>query len=321
MIFRVGYEESTKTSAKSQSRRPVVVYFNSVRQALVASHQLRLLKMEELANEKATASANHRTLKKSSYENVTILCLDRDSDIPSNLVKKRSRDSSKARQKGRPPDSSNRSSPLKYGTVDPSRGVVLVVQPTDYNNEQSPPEPVVNAIGALQQLVARASIEELPVVLVSPRFLAADDNGLPEGKWDQSGYQQSSSYGGFEPPKGPTPWIMRDFSPPVFSWIGLSSLGSHEKFTEYRDEHGDLCLYSGLSLTQSVMHQKRAWHVFLATECIQSSGIPNGKAGPAGKTRYEYLASTKSASGRPTRELLHRVFRKFASFSTSDASD
>jgi hypothetical protein len=208
------------------------------------------------------------------------------------------------------------------GDIDPTKGLVLIVQPTDYNAEYSPPGPSVGTVEALQKLCASAAIEHVPTVVLSPRFLA---NEIPYsgGSWDQSGFQQSAIYGGIEPPRGPTPWVMRDFSPPVFSWVGCAlPLGRTSKF---RDTMGEPSYYSGVSLLQSVMHKGHSWHLFVTKEQLgsdkqqheeQRTAASSTAANSSSKTtkKYQYLASTKSASGRPTRNVLRRIFGEFATY-------
>jgi len=68
-------------------------------------------------------------------------------------------------------------------------------------------------------------VARIPTILISPRLdeqrqLQSRWNGSGNGRGDQSGYQRSSTYGGVEPPIGPTPWLLRDFIPPVYSWVG-----------------------------------------------------------------------------------------------------
>lgn len=241
--------------------RPVVVYFNTIKQALMASHDLQLLRKESVG----------------CYNNVTIMCLcGEEKLIPASMTEKKTK---------------NLANKLSEGIVDPTKGLLLVVQPTDYNNEYRPPGPILGSVEALQQLLARAAIHELATVLVSPRFLA--HTGTPyTGTWDQSGYQQSATFGGIEPPRGPTPWVLRDFTPPVFCWVGQAL--ALPRFIENR---GKRCV--GVSLVQSVMQEGHSWDVFLG----QRQGDRN--------VEYEYLTSTHSAGGRPTRNLLRRLLGEF----------
>jgi hypothetical protein len=217
-----------------------------------------------------------------------IKCLGEECDVPEKM---KFHDTA---QKG---EKAQRKARIRQGTVNPARGIVLIVQPTDFNEEYRPPGPSLGTVEALQKLVARATVEEIPTVLLSPRFATM------EMGWEQSGYQQSSSYGGVEPPRGPTPWVMRDFTPPVFSWIGRAiELPASDVYT-YTDERGYHCRYLGISLYQSFMQEGHSWHLFAVKRRSSSSNL-----------EYEYIASTKSSAGRPTRELLLRVFSEFASY-------
>jgi hypothetical protein len=314
-----GYEKpvtSNSTSTTSSEGRQVAVYFNTIKQALAASHELQLLKRIERHGQ--TEAQYNRGIDSSSstttsyYDNVRVLCLGQNEGIPKDMREQRV-----VGNKKKPMAAS-----LATGEIDPQKGLVLIVQPTDYNAEYRPPGPSVGTVEALQKLVASAAIEHVPTVVLSPRFLA---NEIPYsgGSWDQSGFQQSAIYGGIEPPRGPTPWVMRDFSPPVFSWVGCAlPLGRTSKF---RDAMGEPCYYSGVSLVQSVMYQAHSWHLFATKEQSGSdkqqeqrttASSTAAKSSSSGRTsnRYQYLASTKSASGRPTRDVLRRIFGEFAPY-------
>lgn len=224
--------DDIRTSPQKDTQRPVAVYFNTIKQALMASRELQSLRRAELG-EDCTEGLT------SSYDHVSIQCLG--DKIPKALR----RDRSERRRYGG----------LTQGYVNVTHGFILIVQPTDYNNEYRPPGPAVGSIGSFQQLAAQASIEEVTTVAISPRFLSNKDQF--EG-WDQSGYQQSSTYGGVEPPAGPTPWIMRDFSPPVYCWVGNAVSMRVSRDQEF-DKNGG-CYLSRVALMQTVMgrgHGKR----------------------------------------------------------------
>jgi hypothetical protein len=261
-----GFEERGNTTQQS---RPVIVYFNTIKQSLLASQELQLLKradIPEYNNKKANGK----------YENVTILCLGQGSEIPSHMRL--------AKQPGK-----RRITQIGRGKVDPHRGILLLVQPTDYNDEFQPPGPSIDAVASLQTLVAQATIQELPTVVLSPRFLEATYEKGGAG-WDQSGYQQSATFGGAEPPRGPSPWVMRDFTPPVFCWVA-SALRISPRLLR-RSDISSQQLYSRISLMQSVMDPAHPWHIF----AVRDTGD------------YNYIASTKTSSGRPTRDLMKTVF-------------
>lgn len=297
-----GYEKPSKDKDSPLQGRQVAVYFNTIKQALAASQELQLLKRIE------QEAKNHDDSSGTSYDNVQVLCLGENDGVPKGMNDKSGRDGKKTM-----------AASLTNGVIDPTKGLLLVVQPTDYNAEYRPPGPSVGTVEAFQRLVASAAIAKVPTVVLSPRFLA---NEIPySGSWEQSGYQQSAIYGGLEPPRGPTPWVMRDFSPPVFSWVGRAlSLGRTSD--EFRNVKGDACRYSGVSLMQSVMHQGHSWHLFASQECQkeqQDSQEWSGSTATSTEiirepTNYQYLASTKSASGRPTRNVLRRVFGEFAPY-------
>jgi hypothetical protein len=278
-------------------RRPVVLYFNQIRQALAASYELRVLKKQ------AASEGNGQ-----AYEKVTIVNLGNGATIPEEMTLHR------PRGRGKP-----KHARLAAGKVDPTRGLLLVVQPSDYNDEYRPPGPAIGALESFQKLIARASVEEIPVVCLSPRFLANDDPAATS--WDQSGYQQSATYGGLEPPRGPTPWLLRDFSPPSFCWVGnaleLSGASSPPTGASFQDSSGRESYYSRISLMQSVMHKGHAWHMFAGKDLLRiRTDIRDRETTSSSvlRSEYQYLASTKSASGRPTREVMRRLFGEFAPY-------
>eukprot|EP00980_Cylindrotheca_fusiformis_P003098 scaffold720_cov114-Cylindrotheca_fusiformis.AAC.6 len=257
------FEHKKAEGATLSTTRPVVVYLNSVKEALWASAELQELK---------------RTDINCIYDNVRLMCLS--DEIPRDMLMDRKK---RRRWRG-----------LSTGFVNATRGCVVLVQPTDYNSEHAPPGPAVENINCFQGILAQASVEEIPIIAFSPRYL---NNDSPlEVKRDQSGYQQSAVYGGVEPPKGPTPWVMRDFTPPVFCWIGnAAQIGKLPK---------EGCKVTRIALSQSAMEEGHLWHMFAARECTQSH-----KKTPT--VEYHYLASSSSASGRPTRALARKVLENF----------
>ena len=267
------YELSGPNDRESLSgqNRPVAVFFNTIKQALTASQELQSLCEEG---------------DSSMYENITIKCLS--DGIPHEMTLDRNQ---RRRYRG-----------LADGYVDPTRGMLLIVQPSDYNEEYHPPGPAVGAINDFQNIVAQASIEELPTITLSPRFLS--NEGPLGGGWDQSGYQKSATYGGVEPPKGPTPWIMRDFTPPAYCWVGNAMSFDFSRHIGEDARHlsngEQLCYLSRVILTQSVMDESHCWHIYAAKDCTHG----DQRWDP---TSYLYLASTRSASGRPTRDLIGKL--------------
>lgn len=257
----------------SSKSRPVALCFNTIKQALIASNDLKQLELDH-----ANGLGRHGVV--SPFENIRIQCIH--DGVPKELRLN--------------PLRRRRNNGLADGYVDASKGFLLIVQPTDYNFEHKPPGPAVDAIGNLQRLVAQASVEELPIIVLSPRFLS---NESPYGGWDQSGYQQSATYGGIEPPKGPTPWIMRDFTPPVYCWIGDALKLNKPPSARFDADCKEYCYLSRMAMSHSVMDSGHPWNIFVAKDCTH----PNEKR----STEYLYLASTRSASGRPTRALLRRI--------------
>jgi hypothetical protein len=159
------------------SKRPIALFFNTIRQALQAGNELQLL-------QKVATFHGQEGL----YDNIRILCLGQD-EIPKDMMRPPNTNvNGKERRKW------GASKELIEGNVDPTRGLVLVVQPTDWNNEVNPPSPSVGTVQQLQSLLAKASIARIPAVVVSPRLTEQfDERGI-----EQSGYQQSSTYGGVE---------------------------------------------------------------------------------------------------------------------------
>lgn len=291
------YEEE-----KDRSKlRPVAVYFNTLRQALAASQQLLIMKRLE----RETAAARIPNGKQAKaitkdiptiYDAILIRCLCQGDKIPNEMLL--SGNKRQQRKKNEKLLKMSKTRSLQMGLIDATAGLVMIVQPTDYNDEYQPPGPSVCAVEALQRLATAAAIELLPVIVVSPRFLKQQEYA----GWDQSGYQQSSVYAGLEPPKGPTPWIMRDFTPPVFCWVSnalplLSKRNGDDDDMYDRDNN-----YSHMALLQSVLHRGHAWHLFAAT--TKDNTKRQGD-------RYKYIASTKSAAGRPTRQLMRLLFQEY----------
>lgn len=253
-----------KDQHNSPNTRAVVVYFSTRSEALMASSTLQQLKVCD---------------KKYKYENIRIHCLSDGipNDLQQDTRRRHTRDG------------------LSYGDVDARRGICILVQPTDFNTEQTPAAPVIDAAKNFQTLAARAAVEQLPMICISPRFLNNDDSIAGEIRRDQSGYQQSAVYGGIEPPKGPTPWIMRDFTPPVFCWVGNAvALGKSPRAN---------CKLTRIALWQSAMEEDHLWHAYVCQDCI-------GKAGMI-TTAYQYLASTRCTSGRPTKHLLVKLLEEY----------
>jgi len=186
--------------------------------------------------------------------------------------------------------------------VHPSRGFVVVVQPTDYNDEHQPPGPSIGTIEALQRLSARASLMGLTTILISPRFLASPQfQSTMVSSWRQADgtRQVAASFGGQEPARQPIPWLLRDFHPPILSWIGHGvSLSPPSTANEF--EEAPLRRYTRVALFQ--YGTKGAWHVFGARQTRERS---------SSQVTYDYWASTAGTSGRPTRNVMRQIYEEF----------
>jgi hypothetical protein len=280
--------ESTTTTT-TPTYRPIALYFNTLQQALVASQELKLLKRAELTEREALGLTKSSSRPPStSFDMISIQFLGEK--LPAEMRLDRA---DRRRYRG-----------LSNGYVNATRGLIMIVGPSDYNSEFRPPGPVIDAVGTFQGLVAQASIEELPTVVVSPRFLS-NDSPYARGSWDQSGFQRSATYGGIEPPKGPTPWVMRDFTPPIYCWVNNAGSLAQPRNGPGVDPEEIGCYFSRIALTQSVMDKGHAWHIFAAKEC--SDGIRKLP------TTYQHIASTRSASGRPTRDVIRTILNEVGS--------
>ena len=319
-----------ETKTTPTKTRPVVVYFNTVKQALSATSLLQQLREQQ----QQSSSSTNLVL-----DNISIRSLGQGDELPLEMAQQSPVPLKRMGRKPKPP--------LESG-VDPTRGLVVVVQPTDFNDEYRPPGPALGILGNFQILAARAARAELPVIMISPRFSAASasssDASRRRGSTSQTSnsYHQAATYGGREPPndgRPSSPWILRDFMPPVYCWVGRAlTLSARERFQlqqrpehheHYRDiHHGSLQKESGLelvsfphshmALVQSVMEEGHPWHVFAARRGrTQSENTDEDLTGNARQVSYEYLASTKSASGRPTQDVMRHILQEYASSATA----
>merc|ERR1712150_60483 len=103
----------------------------------------------------------------------------------------------------------------------------------------------------------------------------------------------------------------------------------HDDDHESDDEHvtSKECHFSKVVLIQSVMHQDHPWHLFAVKECITSNVQPGSGSSlsscknPGGEeqaiyqvsTSHEYLASTKTSSGRPTKNIIRQIMSEWSS--------
>lgn len=292
-LSRSVWDHEVDIEGKEPKSRPVALFFNTIRQALLATNELQKLK-------RVSAFRGHRD----AYDDIRILCLGQDS-IPADMhmLENRNKDANgKDRRKW------GTSKELSDGKIDPKKGLVLIVQPTDYNNDISPPSPSVSTVQHLQELLATASVAYIPAVTISPRLTEQfDGNGI-----EQSGYQLSSTYGGIEPPKGPTPWILRDFIPPIFSYVGEAisltrkppTPSNDDIFNDFGKNEFEMSYLSRVAMMQSVLEEGHPWHLYVV-ENISSYRFLDGKNKITGREEnFHYVASTKPNNGRPPKRAI-----------------
>mmetsp|Transcript_31674 Transcript_31674/g.66605 ORF Transcript_31674/g.66605 Transcript_31674/m.66605 type:complete len:536 (-) Transcript_31674:52-1659(-) len=320
--------------------RSVAVYFNSVEQSLLASRELSRLKEEE-------HNADHVSLGR-----IHIQSLSQDS-LPSSMVK------GKAQR--------NQSS------TDSGESIILIVKPTDYNADslipingdfQSDHQPTIqaNIVDKLQSLLFKASASSIPAVVLSPRLselpplqqssVEAYKRTGPSG-FEQSGFQKSSTYGGIEPPVGPTSWLLRDLVPPVYVWVGRATTIGQSKHSRrslrsiaasFRQQQYDAAIdkdedsiddfgiensysyYSRVVLKQSSMEAGHSWHMFAVKERLNPlHSSSTSRTMLASYTMdqverhvsYHYMGSSNASRGRPSTRIMSDVFEEFCENSSS----
>ncbi len=194
-----------KNAPKSSGRiKSVAIYFNSLEQSLLASRELRRWKKDHEMD----------TTRSISFDDMHIYCLGQD---PLPLKKKNQCEQNTTIIHGGG-DSAN---------PDPNENIILIVKPTDYDATSSVagrhhhhPTIQTNVVDKLQTLLFQAAASCIPAVVLSPRLSELPPLQQPQssfqgykrtGPWgfEQSGYQISSTYGGVEPPVGPTSWLLR----------------------------------------------------------------------------------------------------------------
>ena len=308
-----GFEEKEENDESSSGfdsgGRSVAIFYNSMDQALLASREFRRLKQKHSETQQIYGFGGDWGDK--ILDNIHICSLGHHS-LPSHMI---------ARGKKRKYQQKSKKSFEKYDSF-PEKGIVLIVKPTDYDTDsptrthtnQYHPTIQTNIIDKLQSLLFQTSASSVPAVVISPRltelaplqqsshFAEATTTSRyktgPSG-FEQSGYQRSATYGGIEPPVGPTPWLLRDLAPPVYVWVGSSwNIISHAN-TRRRKLHSNPSLrsiiaayrhqqqssddavnlevtegkatysfYSRVALTQSTMDAGHAWNMFAVKESI-----------------------------------------------------
>ena len=316
--------------------QPVAVYFNSMEQTLLASNELRHMKQ--------MSEAPFRQC----LDKIQIFCVD-EHTLPDNMM-------------GRKQD--------KAKTI--GNGIILIVKPTDYNfdsptatasifdsssDDHKKFYPTIHSdiIDKLQSLLFQASASSIPAVVISPRLTELPPlqqysttyhyKTGPSG-FEQSGFQQSSTYGGLEPPIGPTSWLLRDLIPPVYVWVGCSlDLLSRTKTVGKRrrvapsinslimSSDGNQTLdmdpanvmiggqrsfsfYSRVALTQSSMDIGHLYHLFAVKETSKVE-FSQQEAKPCNLkwiSSHKFIGSIKASLGRPTSEVINSVFSEWSEY-------
>lgn len=257
------------------SFRPIALSFNTIKEALLARQEMQILQRD-----------CRTEVERNALKHVIIQTLS--DGFPKDLCIPKSR----KKKKGR----------LNV-SVDAKKGLLVVVQPTDYNQEFDPARPSVNSVNDFQKTISSALIQHTPVVVISPRFLSYGETEAPDNEIYQNGFQQASYYGGKEPPRGPQPFILRDFSPPSYCWIG-------DALSIASDEHYRNNISTRLILTNSVMDEDHPWHIYATSSKRRNSSDRNTVNGKNSIPPSVYLASTRSASGRPTSAIMNRILQK-----------
>lgn len=244
---------------RTSTHRPVTIYFHTIPQTMLAAYEYRALQRKQDGHHPSDSIITIRTLS---------------DELPATML---------AHGINRPRHGPGRHPPTSDDLyLHPDNGIVLVVQPTDYNDEHQPPGPSIGAVEVLQRLTARVNLCGAPVVLISPRFLASPYYPASAGPRNQN--TQAAAFGGAEPPRQPAPWLMRDFMPPVCSWIGDSLAPTATR----RSRTDRLTLWQAQPCA--------AWQIFHADVKARS---------------YDYMASTKALAGRPTRAIVRQVWEEF----------
>jgi hypothetical protein len=245
---------------RTSTQRPVSVYFHTIPQTMRAANEYRSLQKKQASSHDPSDSF------------ITIRTLS--DDVPATMLAHGVNNPHHRRRR--------RKSGSDDLYIHPDNGIVLVVQPTDYNDEHQPPGPSIGAVEVLQRLTARVNLCGAIVVLISPRFLASPYYPASAGPRNQN--TQAAAFGGAEPPRQPAPWLMRDFMPPICSWIGDSLAPTATR----RSRTDRLTLWQAQPWA--------AWQIFYADVKSRS---------------YDYMASTKALAGRPTRAIVRQVWEEF----------
>ena len=221
--------QSDNTSNDDENNRPVVLVFNTIKEALAARREMRLLQERMMCHP-------------GIFDHIIIQTIS-DCKIPqfgSNNPRPKEETGRQQRRRRK------KRGWIENLTTNPTSGIVIVCQPTDFSHVFEPPSPSVNTVTDFQKLIFRALLQETPVIVLSPRFLSQTDvAGL-----GRNGYQRADYYGGTEPPNSPELFVMRDFSPPTFSYIALQQQNSSPGGSRHRHS-------SNIVLMNTVMDEVR----------------------------------------------------------------
>ena len=302
---------------KLSTPQSIAVYYSSLEQTLLASNDLRRLKQ--------TSDSAFSSL----LDKIQILCIGQHS-LPENIQ----------RQKGKDEEALT--------------NIVLIVKPTDYTGKGLYPTIYKDIINKLQSLLFQAVASSVPAVVISPRLselpplqqYSTNYNYKtgPSG-FEQSGFQQSATYGGNEPAVGPTAWLLRDLIPPVYVWVGCSldllnrvnipgknrmsrpSIDSlvasycnqqgldRNSIDEFIDNHDNIeyTFYSRVALMQSTMNVGHMYHLFAVKETAEMP-LHSGRNkihNVAWNSSHIFMGSMKSSLGRPTIRVMNDVFEEW----------
>ena len=175
----LSWNEYENEKYPADSFRPVALSFNSIKEALLARREMQILQ-----------SNCGTEVERNAFNSIIVQALS--DGLPEIL--------NKPKKRGK----------ISNLSVDPKKGLLVIVQPTDFNRNFDPARPSLNTLAEFQKSVTSAVIQNTPVVVISPRFLFYGDTEAPDNEIYQNGFQQASYYGGKEPPRGPALSILRD---------------------------------------------------------------------------------------------------------------
>jgi len=314
---------NTHTHTKIYVSHPTSFLSKKIEQTLLASRELQQLKTREMKEQQQqlqqysiTSSRKTKTKKMPSiYDNIRICCLGQD-NIPKDMIRhtgykhNQPGDAKGSRTKLRRKTNSTvlKRTELYNGDTDANLGIVLIVRPSERDGNDSLPVHE-SSLNALQCLSAVASVSHIPLVLLSPR-LQYDDFGST-GMMDSSGYEHCSTYGGLEPPKS-VPWILRDFTPPAYTWVGSAQRMQKNQRRRQQHKQGESNVRVGL--TQSVMYSGHPWNFFAINNDEDSFSTTkrdkNGSKDGNCNNNSQYIGSTWVTCGRPSEDIVDAVLRE-----------